>query len=183
MAFLLPFWYATFAGLKHYPMVSFSLRLATPADVPAIRALAHKIWHEHYITIITHEQIEYMLDTWYAPELLAQQMTEMGHEVWMVTLNGAEQPTGFLSMAQRAPGQYYLNKFYLDNRGQGIGAAVLHTVLDKYPDLRTLRLNVNRRNFKSVNFYFKMGFRIEDIYELPVGDQFTMDDFIMIFQR
>ncbi len=164
-------------------MLPFSLRLATPADVPAISALAHKIWHEHYIAIITREQIEYMLSIWYAPDLLAQQMTEQGHDVWMITLSEAEQPKGYFSLMQRTPGEYYLNKFYLDTRGQGIGEAVFRAVLEKYPNLQTLRLNVNRRNFKSVNFYFKMGFRIENIYDLPVDDQFTMDDFIMVFQR
>jgi diamine N-acetyltransferase len=163
--------------------MSFALRLATPADVPVIRALATKIWHEHYISIITREQIEYMLDTWYDAALLEQQIVELGHQVWMVTLDGADQPEGYMALSLRDEGQYYLHKFYLDTRGKGIGAEVYRMVLAKYPDLRTLRLNVNRRNFKSVNFYFKMGFRIEDLYDLPVGDRFVMDDFIMVYHH
>jgi len=43
---------------------------------------------------------------------------------------------------------------------------------------------VNRRNFRSVNFYFKMGFVIESNLDLVVGDgRFVMDDYVMIKKR
>ncbi len=162
--------------------MNISLRKGVAADTPLVCALAKKIWNEHYPEVITQEQIDYMLETWYAPDLIESQITDPAHTYWMVTVEGAEQPCGYCAMSKKdAPGEYYLNKFYLDARGQGIGARVFREVLTHYPDLQVLRLNVNRRNIKSVNFYFKMGFKIESVYDLPVGDRYIMDDFVMIY--
>lgn len=162
--------------------MNISLRKGVAADTPLVCALAKKIWNEHYPEVITQEQIDYMLETWYAPDLIESQITDPAHTYWMVTVEGAEQPCGYCAMSKKEePGAYYLNKFYLDARGKGIGAQVFREVLAHYPDLQTLRLNVNRRNIKSVNFYFKMGFKIESVYDLPVGDRYIMDDFVMIY--
>ena len=101
-------------------------------------------------------------------------------QFWMITVDDATQACGYLAIGKKEEGAYYLQKFYIDQRGKGIGAKVFQMVLDKYPDLQILRLNVNRRNIKSVNFYFKMGFKIESVMDLQVGDRFIMDDFVMV---
>jgi RimJ/RimL family protein N-acetyltransferase len=75
-----------------------------------------------------------------------------------------------------------MNKFYLDSRERGLGTIVFELMLAQYPDLKTLRLRVNRRNFKSVNFYFKVGFRIEFCIDTPFGKGYVMDDFQMIYR-
>ena len=161
-----------------------SLRLGNATDTALICALAKKIWNEHYPEIITQEQIDYMLDTWYNPTLIAQQIADQTQDYWMVTLAGADQPCGYLALSKKDDqGGYYLNKFYLEGRGKGIGAAAFRQAIALYPDLKTLRLNVNRRNIKSVNFYFKMGFKIESVFDLPVGDRYIMDDFIMLYHH
>jgi diamine N-acetyltransferase len=156
------------------------LRQATETDVPLICTLAGQIWRAHYPDIITHEQIDYMLELWYNPDLIREQIVTQQQQVWMITVDDAPQACGYLAIGKKEAGAYYLHKFYIDQRGKGIGAQVFQMVLDKYPDLRTLRLNVNRRNIKSVNFYFKMGFKIESVMDLQVGDELIMDDFVMI---
>jgi RimJ/RimL family protein N-acetyltransferase len=161
------------------------IRLATTADLPLIRDLAEEVWWAHYPEIITDEQIRFMLDEWYSVEALSRQIKEEGHQFWLITPQGATQPRGYLSMSRHIdPGSYYLHKFYLANRGKGIGARAFLAVLEQYPDWQKVRLNVNRRNFRSVNFYFKMGFVIESNLDLVVGDgRFVMDDFVMIKKR
>lgn len=154
---------------------------ATTNDVAFIRDLAEKIWWDHYPEIITDEQIRYMLGEWYSKTALTEQMTQLGHEFWMITPQDSGSPCGYLSLSRKEqPGSYYLNKFYIDGRGKGLGAAAFHEILSHYPDMKDIRLNVNRRNFRSVNFYFKVGFTIESIMDLPVGDGFIMDDFVML---
>lgn len=161
------------------------IQLATTADLPLIRALAEEVWWAHYPEIITGEQIRFMLDEWYSLEALTHQMTELGHQFWLIVPHEADQARGYLSIGPaKSPGNYYLHKFYLANRGQGIGARAFLAVLDQLPDWETVRLNVNRRNFRSVNFYFKMGFIIESNLDLVVGDgRFVMDDYVMIKKR
>jgi RimJ/RimL family protein N-acetyltransferase len=166
-----------FAGME--------IRLAQLQDVPLIRRLAEEIWWAYYPEIISDEQIRFMLDEWYSIDALSRQITELGHAFWMITPEGFEQPRGYLSISrQEQPGHYYLHKFYIGERGGGLGAQAFQWVMNQYPDWSQIRLNVNRRNFRSVNFYFKMGFRIESIMDLPVGNgRYLMDDFVMVCAR
>jgi len=162
-------------------MNSLSLRRATVADIPLIGQLAKKIWWEHYPSIISEAQIAYMLEMIYSEEPLRKQMEADGQEFWLPELNGQVQ--GFLSLSRSGEGAYFLHKFYLDAREKGTGTMVFNALLEQYPDVRTLRLRVNRCNYKSINFYFKLGFRIEFCVDTPFGENYVMDDFQMIRQR
>jgi RimJ/RimL family protein N-acetyltransferase len=46
------------------------------------------------------------------------------------------------------------------------------------PDI--IKLTVNRQNFKSINFYFKNGFKIEKVEDFDIGNGYWMNDFIMV---
>lgn len=160
-----------------------TLRPATLSDIPLIRELAHRIWWSHYPGIITEEQIAYMLDLVYNEQALARQMTEEGQQFWLAEANGTA--IGYLSVSRQGDGAYFLHKIYLDtsHQGKGLGAQVFQMLLEQYPDLTELRLTVNRQNFRSVNFYFKMGFVIEKCIDTPIGRGFVMDDFQMLWRR
>ena len=78
----------------------------------------------------------------------------------------------------------FLNKFYVDvshHRG-GIGTHFFNYLLQQMNPTKPVRLQVNRQNYKAVNFYFKNGFTIEKVTDLHVGENFYMNDFIMIRQ-
>ncbi|MFN0036255.1 MAG: N-acetyltransferase family protein [Saprospiraceae bacterium] len=159
-------------------MNNFSLRRATAADLPLIRQLADRIWWEHYPSIITEAQIAFMLELIYSEAALQRQMEEEGQEFWLPEKNG--QALGFLAVSHKGEGSYFLHKFYLDTRERGLGTIIFELLLARYPGLQEMRLRVNRRNFKSVNFYFKVGFRIESCVDTPFGEDYVMDDFQMI---
>jgi diamine N-acetyltransferase len=48
------------------------------------------------------------------------------------------------------------------------------------PDTSELRLTVNRKNFKAINFYFKNGFIIESVKDFDIGNGYLMEDFVML---
>lgn len=156
---------------------------ATPADIPTIRDLAHRIWRAHYPAIIGPEQVEYMLDLMYSAGALEQQMVEKGCQFWLIRINGT--PLGFMAVSRETERDYFLHKFYIETgrQGKGAGTAAFRCLLEQYPDLQTLRLTVNRQNYKSINFYFKIGFIIEKCVDMPIGQGFVMDDFLMRYQR
>ncbi len=160
-------------------MTNIALRRAIEADIPLIRQMAERIWWEHYPSIISADQIAFMLELIYSDSALQRQMQTEGQVFWLAEKNG--QALGFLAVSQKGLGDYFLHKFYLDTRGRGFGTIVFELLLARYPDLQELRLRVNRRNFKSVNFYFKVGFRIEFCIDIPFGEDYVMDDFQMIF--
>ena len=67
----------------------------------------------------------------------------------------------------------------MSQRG-GLGGWILGALTPEMPGLRELRLQVNRQNFKAINFYFKMGFVIECVADFDIGDGYFMNDFVML---
>jgi diamine N-acetyltransferase len=148
-------------------------------DVPVIATLAEKIWRKHYISIISAEQIEYMLTKMYSPENLLKQIEE-GHIFTIVYLN--EQPSGYISLSTKDNRNYFLHKFYIDTdkQAKGIGTKLLGHILSTLDGAETIELTVNRNNYTAINFYFKNGFIIKETADFDIGNGFFMNDFIMI---
>lgn len=156
--------------------------LATDENISSIQTMADEIWRDHYPEIIGMEQVEYMLGRFYSREGMLQQMRD-GQQFYRVMLDG--QPKGFLAIEARGEGNYFLNKLYIDKReqGRGLGQAIWQNVLLLLSDLREMRLQVNRQNYKAINFYFKVGFVIERVADFDIGDGYFMNDFVMLYRR
>ncbi|MBL7923852.1 MAG: GNAT family N-acetyltransferase [Bacteroidia bacterium] len=157
------------------------IKAAVKADIPLIHTLAEKIWKLHYPGIITMEQIEYMLEKMYSPQALEAQMTE-GHCFYI--LYHHDQACGYLSFSKKGPGEYFLHKFYIDTtrHRKGMGSFFFDQVFKSIPDLQSVRLTVNRSNYKAINFYFKTGFTIEEVKDFDIGNGYQMNDFVMVKQ-
>jgi len=171
------------SGFNPLNPLKFMLRPAIYDDIPAIRGLAQTIWWAHYPDIISPEQITYMLDLMYSADAIHRQMAEEDVRFWLIKPDGV--PVGFIAAGSKGAGTYFIHKFYLlhTEQGKGLGAAAFHALLEQYPDVQELRLTVNRLNFKSINFYFKIGFRIESCIDVPIGNGFVMNDFVMLWHR
>lgn len=163
-------------------MQDIKLRAASEQDLGTITGLARTVWNQHYPGIITQQQIDYMLGRMYSPESLRSQMTEQGHQFFLILLGGKE--TGFLSVSPEDGQTWFLNKFYIDQHvaGQGLGTRALEAIITLLRP-SVMRLTVNRQNFKSVNFYFKNGFRIERVADFDIGEGYVMNDFVMIWEQ
>jgi RimJ/RimL family protein N-acetyltransferase len=159
-----------------------TVRPATDTDIAMIGELAEKIWRVHYTPMIGVKQVEYMLEKMYSPASLLQQMKE-GAYFFIAENNG--KPIGYVSISDKGRGDFFLNKFYLDvsEQGKGFGKTIFADIISRFPQLKTIRLQVNRRNFKSVNFYFRLGFTIEYVKDFDIGEGYSMDDFVMLFRK
>ncbi|MFN8310590.1 MAG: GNAT family N-acetyltransferase [Chitinophagales bacterium] len=157
--------------------MSIAFRRAVENDIPVIRELAEKIWRAHYISIISMEQIEYMLDKMYSEKSLKEQLVRQPFTLIMKDGMAA----GYYSVSETAPGEHYLHKFYIDNSNQrsGIGSAAMDFLLRSILDGSVIRLQVNRKNVNAINFYFRHGFRIAYAKDFEIGGGYTMDDFVM----
>jgi len=166
----------------HFCTVNLHLSTAAEKDISTIQALAHEIWNDHYPAIIGQEQVDYMLKRMYAADSMLQQMLS-GQQFFLVLDN--ENPIGFAAVENKGSGNYFLNKCYIKTSTQrsGVGSYVIQELLINYTDCRELRLQVNRQNYKAINFYFKMGFVIEQVADFDIGDGYFMNDFIMLLKR
>jgi len=147
-----------------------------------IHDLANNIWREHYPGIISKEQIDYMLQSRYAVQYLKNLM-QQGEKFFLCIED--DLPIGFYSYTQRST-DYFLNKFYLSkskHRG-GVGTIMFNHLLTQIEaDNVPLRLQVNRKNLKAINFYFKQGFVIEEVKDFDIGGGYLMEDFVMLRAR
>lgn len=160
-------------------MAAISLQLCSVADTAQIAALADKIWHQHYRTIIGEEQIRYMLSLMYSQHSLREQMQEKNHLFYFIMVNA--QCVGFLSVHRVEGDHWFLNKFYIDQHqaAKGIGTAAFNELV-KLNHIQSCELTVNRQNYKSINFYFKLGFKIKAVADFDIGNGYMMNDFIML---
>lgn len=155
------------------------LKNATVQDIPTIQSLAQKIWEEHYVPFIGKAQIDYMLERFYNKDYLATQMSE-GQDFYLLENEGLV--AGFLSLTIKNEDEFFIHKFYIDARGKGVGKKVFETLLGIFPKTKIIRLNVNKHNFKAINFYFKIGFQIENTAVFDIGNGYAMDDFMMVWK-
>lgn len=120
-----------------------------------------------------------MLAKLYSPEALTLQM-QQGQQFYLV--QSEEEPCGFIAVSRQGEDGCFLNKFYIKTSDQrkGLGGEIFTLLLSLYPEMKTMRLQVNRQNYKAINFYFKMGFIIEKVADFDIGDGYFMNDFVML---
>jgi diamine N-acetyltransferase len=171
-----------FADLCSMSVLEFRLVLAQSTDAAQIAQLAAKIWQQHYPAIIGQKQVDYMLQLLYSEEALLKQIGE-GQQFFIIDINGTA--AGYISVSSKGNGNYFLHKFYIDQEHQakGLGKAVFIETTMLFPDLVKWTLTVNRKNYKSINFYFRNGFVIESVADFDIGDGYFMEDFVMVWNR
>ena len=161
-------------------MQDIKLISATQKDIGTISRIAKLIWNQYYPDIISQQQINYMLEQMYSSESLEEQILEKGHLFFLILLNGTA--VGFISINRNDEADYFLNKFYIDQNlaAKGIGGRSFEE-LKKIIQPSKITLTVNRQNFKSINFYFKNGFKIERVADFDIGNGYVMNDFVMVW--
>jgi ribosomal protein S18 acetylase RimI-like enzyme len=161
-------------------MKSSTIRLATPADFTAIRAVVHEVWPIAYREMITPEQISYMLEWMYSDESLNVQVEEEGCVFLVYEENGNVQ--GVASFSEIEGRLFKLHKLYVYTslHGKGIGKTLLDEVKKRAAALggKAIELQVNKKNVAQ-HFYAKQGFTINRELVLDIGNGFVMDDYVM----
>ena len=157
-----------------------SIRKATLHDIPVIRHIAMQTWPETYGSILSPDQLEYMLELIYSPAALAMQFRQ-DHHFHLAEANGTA--VGFCSYFFTEPGVMKLAKLYVIPPAQGTGAgkALMNLFLDaaKKSGATKVILNVNRFN-NTRTFYEKLGFTISHEEKIDIGNGYIMDDYVMM---
>jgi diamine N-acetyltransferase len=156
------------------------LQKASISDIPLIISLAEEIWWKHYPSIIGEEQVKFMMNLMYSHESLNEQIEEKAHQFFLIKSDG--NAIGFVSVAESDPDELFINKFYIlqQEQGKNIGALIYDKILKLFALKKTVRLTVHRKNYKSINFYFKLGFKIEKVIDIDIANGFQMNDFVML---
>jgi len=158
----------------------FEIKKAGIDDIPLIRELTFRVWPQTYASILSQEQIDYMLEMMYSESSLKNQMTEDGCQFIIVYENG--NPVGFASYSKEKAQRWKLNKIYVlqNQQGKGTGKYVINHIIDeiKKKGGTALQLQVNRHN-KAKNFYEKLGFVVIEEKDFDIGNGHFMNDYVM----
>ncbi|MDI5950415.1 GNAT family N-acetyltransferase [Flavobacterium yafengii] len=151
-------------------------------DFKTIREIAYKSWPSTYGSILSKEQIDYMLDLFYSEETLLENLNQKGHRFLLV--NEGEVCLGFASYEHNYLNQNCtrLHKIYLlpEAQGKGAGKLLIDAVenLAKENQSTTISLNVNKFN-KAISFYKKTGFEVVSEEEILLEHGYKMEDYKM----
>lgn len=152
----------------------------TAEEIAEVAQLAAAIWREYYVSIITIEQIDYMIGKFQSVPAITDQIHHQGYEYYFIHHDGSA--VGYMS-ARQEEGKLFLSKFYIgkEHRGRSYASQALAFLeqLCKDRNLSHIWLTVNRHNESSIAIYEKKGFRTVREQIADIGNGFVMDDFIM----
>ena len=158
----------------------FEIKKADIDDIPLIRELTFRVWPQTYASILSQEQIDYMLEMMYSESSLKKQMSEDDCQFIIVYENG--NPVGFASYSKEEAQRWKLNKIYVlqNQQGKGTGKYVINYIIEeiKKQNANSLFLQVNRYN-NAKTFYEKLGFAEIDFINLDIGNGYFMNDYVM----
>ena len=156
-----------------------TIRKASVEDAPSIQKLAKDIWPAAYGSILSKEQLDYMLDKYYSTDTLKQQMNDH-HYFFLAFCNQA--PVGFASFSMTDSGKCKLHKLYVlpSIQKTGLGKQLLEKVETTVKEMgvKILQLNVNRNNSARL-FYERNDFAIIRQEDIDIGNGFFMNDYVM----
>ena len=157
------------------------LKVTTKEQLQVVADLASAIWPVAYATILSKEQLHYMLDKFYNLEALQKQL-ENG-QVFYLAQNENQEFVGFVSYEINCePNKTKIHKIYVlpETQGTGIGKQLFGVVKTKAQENQqtAIFLNVNKYN-TAQNFYQKLGFTIIKEEVIDIGKGYVMDDYVM----
>ncbi len=127
------------------------IRKATIKDIPLIQDLAQKSWRSHYPGIISHEQIDFMLDLMYSEEEITRQFNNPNYHYYL--LGDAENFYGIMGFENHyEENTTKLHRIYIteEGKGKGLGKEAL-----------------------------SQGFKVYEEGVFDIGNGFVMDDYLM----
>ena len=163
------------------------IRRASNSDLATIHEMAEVVFRQTYRTILSPDQMDYMMEWMYSLPNLEKQVAH-GH-TYYIAWDGLE-PQGYLSVRKDSVDPdgtevWHLEKIYVmpSAQGTGLGYKLLETakqhVRDNKSSLKArIELNVNRNN-PAVGFYKHQGLTILRQGDFPIGNGYYMNDYIM----
>jgi GNAT superfamily N-acetyltransferase len=146
-------------------------------ELNLIQKIAYKTWPSTFASILSSEQIDYMLDWMYSLDKLKVQIKN-GHDFYVFF--SENESVGFIGVELNTSiNSLKIHKLYVlpNQQGKRIGQQLIAFVEHVY-SCQKIYLNVNRFN-AAVEFYFKLGFVIEREENIDIGNGYLMEDFVM----
>jgi ribosomal protein S18 acetylase RimI-like enzyme len=181
----------------------------TDQDIQHLASIASEIWHAYWPDIIGADQTDYMVSSFQSVTALTHDICHGGFNYWIVK-DQAGTVVGYTAAAVEMmnddaqhnvqihhsdvidaqwPHRLFISKIYLyaSERGKHYASSILarYQHMCSSQNIPAMYLTVNRNNHLGVRAYKGNGFCIAEQVDTPIGDDFVMNDFIMVksFER
>jgi N-acetylglutamate synthase-like GNAT family acetyltransferase len=92
------------------------------AQIKEVAALATAIWHEHFVSIISLEQIDYMVEKFQSAPAITNQLNNQGYQYYMIVKD--EILIGYFGLKEDDKERsLFLSKLYIQKQYRGHGYA------------------------------------------------------------
>lgn len=157
----------------------FQIFKITANQASIIHELVHQIYFPTYSAILSHSQIDFMLQNIYSMEALRR--TIGCDQDFYIMQDEQRSAIGFMALKQVSATVLRIEKLYLlpSFHGKGCGKQFLsyaESIARRFR-LKVLELNVNRNN-NAYFFYLKNGFKVVQEVDIPYYT-YVLDDYIM----
>ncbi len=153
--------------------------VSTKNQIEIVESLAKEIWTEHYIPIISREQVHYMIERFQSTQAISEQI-KSGSLYFLI-----EEDNHFIGYigVQQKDDELFLSKIYIKSsqRGRGYGKKAIEFTeqLARKKGAIKIVLTVNKNNINTIRAYEKMGFKNLGSIIQDIGSGFIMDDYKM----
>ncbi len=156
------------------------LPVNSPTRKMAVASLAEIIWNEWFPSIISQEQVNYMVKKFQSMPAIDEAIEKKGYEYYLLILG--DTPIGYMGVVPEDDA-LLLSKMYLMKpfRGQRRSNILFDKAEEvaKEKGFSKVRLFVNRHNYNSIRVYLRKGYRIIEEKKTDIGEGFICDDFLM----
>lgn len=154
----------------------------TDEQIASLAFIADTVWHEWFQSILSPEQIDYMVDKFQSFKAIKQQTGREGYEYYFLNVNGTN--VGYIGIhIEPDTGKLFLSKIYILKafRGKRYASEAFEFLegMCQGLNLKSIYLTVNRHNENSINVYNKKGFQNIREQVTDIGKGFVMDDYVM----
>lgn len=158
-----------------------SIQKACLKDVSTIQNIALKTWPDTFENILSHEQIQYMLEWMYNPTSLSKQIADENFYFYLAFIDKI--PCGFISaeVNYNHSQTTKVHKLYIlpAYQGQGVGKKLVNKILSIATQNNNIKLTLNvNKNNPAKYFYEKIGFILVKEELIDIGNNFFMNDFV-----
>ena len=149
-------------------------------QIIALATCAKAIWNEYFVSLLSQEQIDYMVEQFLSAPVLTKAICKDGYTYFLAYDNN--EIIGFCGVQPQAK-RLFLSKLYLKKqmRGKGLSSLLLQEAIcfAKQKGCEEIYLTCNKYNTQSLDIYRHKGFSIIDQAISDIGHGFVMDDYIL----
>ena len=101
-------------------------------EVKILGTLAFEIWHEHFVSILSEEQIEYMVEKFQSEPAMRAQLENQGYLYYLAYEDG--KPAAYAAIVPNPEEEsIFLSKLYVkkEHRGKGFARQLMNCVLEE----------------------------------------------------